>query len=280
MKLLSNDLSPEIRNMIHITAESDPCWKFPLHSHNEHLELSLVLCGSGVLYCSGRIFHIGKGDPIIKNAGVLHAENSVRTDPLEQICFSISGIHAKGLPPNHLLPDMEVPVIQSGQTFPVLREQISFLLKHYQKEERQYKDVVQKMLQSILSLVCLLTADRNEAKNEKSHPENIEKIISYINENYTKRLSLEYLSRKFFSTPGYLSRKFKEVTGYTVNQYIINCRMGEAERLLLFEKNVIKDVAIRCGYSDLQYFYRTFKKYTGYTPLEFQQKYRCPDLYP
>lgn len=128
---------------------------------------------------------------------------------------------------------MEVPVIQSGQTFPVLREQISFLLKHYQKEERQHKDVVQKMLQSILSLVCLLTADRNEAKNEKSHPENIEKIISYINENYTKRLSLEYLSRRF-----------KEVTGYTVNQYIINCRMGEAERLLLFEKKCDQ----RCGY--------------------------------
>lgn len=274
MKRSYECFSPKIEKMIHIAAGDEPCWKFPLHSHNDQLELSLVLAGSGTLYCSGQILMIRQGDLIVKNAGVLHAEYSDCADPLEQVCFSLSGVQAEGRPLNHLLSRGASPVIRTGRTFPLLKEQVLFLLEHYRETEDLRKETARNMLCALLSLVSLLIAEQEEACGSRLYPENIEKVVSYINENYRKRLSLEDIAKKFFSTPGSLSKKFREATGYSVNQYIINCRMGEAQRLLLFEENPVKDTAIRCGYSDLQYFYRTFKKHTGLTPIEFQQKYR------
>lgn len=49
--------------------------------------------------------------------------------------------------------------------------------------------------------------------------------------------------------------------------------MGEAERLLIFSDLSIKDIAITVGYKNLPYFYTTFKKYAGCTPLDFKKKY-------
>jgi AraC-like DNA-binding protein len=49
--------------------------------------------------------------------------------------------------------------------------------------------------------------------------------------------------------------------------------MGEAEKLMIFDDVSIKDIAEKCGYSNLQYFYATFKKFTGYTPAEFKRLY-------
>ena len=95
----------------------------------------------------------------------------------------------------------------------------------------------------------------------------------YLDTYYYKNISLDDLSKKFYFSSYYLARKFKEETGYTINQYIINRRMGEAERMLLFEDFSIKEIAKRNGYANVQHFYSTFKKYTGCTPIEFRNFY-------
>ncbi|MCR5606053.1 MAG: AraC family transcriptional regulator [Treponema sp.] len=102
----------------------------------------------------------------------------------------------------------------------------------------------------------------------------IRPVLRYIEENYALDLSLNSLAEEFVISPFYLSRKFKAETGFTINQYIISCRMGEAERLLIFSDTPIKAIAISCGYESLSYFYTTFKRYTGCTPQEYQNKYR------
>jgi AraC-like DNA-binding protein len=50
--------------------------------------------------------------------------------------------------------------------------------------------------------------------------------------------------------------------------------MGESERMLLFEDVSVKEIAQKNGYSNLQHFYAAFKKFTGYTPMEFKQLYK------
>ena len=160
MKRSYECFSPKIEKMIHIAAGDEPCWKFPLHSHNDQLELSLVLAGSGTLYCSGQILMIRQGDLIAKNAGVLHAEYSDCADPLEQVCFSLSGVQAEGRPLNHLLSRGASPVIRTGRTFPLLKEQVLFLLEHYRETEYLRKETARNMLCALLSLVSLLIAEQ------------------------------------------------------------------------------------------------------------------------
>ncbi|MBE6480606.1 MAG: helix-turn-helix domain-containing protein [Olsenella sp.] len=59
-----------------------------------------------------------------------------------------------------------------------------------------------------------------------------------------------------------------------MNEYVISKRMGEAQRLLMFGDEGIKDVARACGYDNIQYFYHVFGEHARCTPAEFRRRYR------
>ena len=81
------------------------------------------------------------------------------------------------------------------------------------------------------------------------------------------------MASHFFIREGHLSRVFRNHTGFTLNNYVIDKRMGEARRMLIFSDSDIKDIAVSCGYPDLQYFYRVFKQSAGCTPREYREEY-------
>ena len=108
--------------------------------------------------------------------------------------------------------------------------------------------------------------ERRKKKGDKQ----IEEIVRYIDENYSRQISLDDIAKTFFISPYYLSRKFKAEVGYTVNQYIQNLRLGKAEQRLAFEDTSIKTIAAECGFDNLKYFYSVFKVKTGHTPNEFR----------
>ena len=90
----------KLTDITYIQAKNQPDWSFFLHSHQDALELSLVLDGKGFLYCDGKSYTIQSGDLVIKNAHILHAEESDKKFPIEQICISITGLYLAGLSVN------------------------------------------------------------------------------------------------------------------------------------------------------------------------------------
>lgn len=96
-------------------------------------------------------------------------------------------------------------------------------------------------------------------------------IISYINANYTKNITTQYLSEYFGYNESYFSRKFKEVTGVTSTKYIHLLRLQHAKALLLKKEAPIHKVAKDSGFSDINYFNRCFKKYYGLPPSKIEK---------
>ena len=47
--------------------------------------------------------------------------------------------------------------------------------------------------------------------------------------------------------------------------------MEEAKRMLLETEQKTYEISERVGYDDPSYFGRLFKKYTGFTPMEFRE---------
>ena len=92
---------------------------------------------------------------------------------------------------------------------------------------------------------------------QNSAGQNLDLLITYLDRHYREKIRIRDLARQFYMSEGHLSRLFKKKTGYTVNEYIINKRMGEAQRLLLFDQN----------------FYHVFRKTANCTPVEFREKY-------
>ena len=254
---------------------SDTAWHFPLHQHEDFLEISLIISGSADIIYDQQHYSVHAGDIVIKNANVIHSEESSLDDPVEQFCVAIGGVKVPGMEPDTILPDGMSPVIPVGDAFDFLYHNFRYQSTLADKS-RQVADhpVLQHSLITCCAAVAMLIESDAVPIERTVYSELISEILDYINNNYSEDLSLEFLSRKFYISPYYLSRKFKSEVGVPINQYILSLRLGEAERMLAFEKDPIKIIAEKCGYSNLQYFYSTFRKQTGMTPVEMRGYYR------
>ncbi len=266
----------DVHNIVTVDAAGSPDWAFPLHAHPHHLEISLVLSGGGLLYFGGRSYGMKKGDLSIKNAGVVHAEHTDPRDPIRQICITFSGVDELEGRPDHLLPDSASPILPSGEDFDLLSAAFRYLSLHWHEEESAA--VCRELMLAALDVICLriarTPADRRAAGDDPRIMQTVSAVTAWINGHYPEKITLAGLAERFFVSPYYLEKKFKESTGFSINQYVIDRRMGEAQRLLIFETAGIKEIALAVGYENLQYFYATFKKYTGVTPLDFRRRFQ------
>lgn len=93
----------------------------------------------------------------------------------------------------------------------------------------------------------------------------------YIEKNYTSNISLDDVSRIVNISPYYFSKVFKEETGENFIDYLTNLRINRAKELLLEGTLSMKEICNEIGYSDPNYFSRTFKKNVGVSPTEYKE---------
>lgn len=103
------------------------------------------------------------------------------------------------------------------------------------------------------------------------HRVKIEKIVNYINENFSDNLSLEQMANMANLSQFYFSRLFKRLLGVGFNSYLNNKRMEEARNLLERTEWSIDKIARNVGYGNSPYFVRSFKKNYGLSPKVFRQ---------
>ncbi len=94
----------------------------------------------------------------------------------------------------------------------------------------------------------------------------------YIKTNYARSINLEDVAREINVSPQYLSRLFKEETGENFIDYLTGIRIRIAKKLLEDDEMSVKEICFSIGYSDPNYFSRTFKKIVGSTPTEYKEE--------
>lgn len=102
----------------------------------------------------------------------------------------------------------------------------------------------------------------------------IQKCILYIEQNYSRKLSLKLLADVHFVSRQYLSALFKKETGMNLTNYILEIQMRHAKELLENPTLTITQVAGMCGHDNVDYFTQVFKKNQGMTPGEYRKKCR------
>ena len=88
---------------------------------------------------------------------------------------------------------------------------------------------------------------------------------------YEENLSVEQCAEILFTNPSYLRRIFKSTMGIGFNEYLTNCRIEAAKRLLSETNIRVSDIAEKLTYQNSQNFIRTFRKITGMTPGEYRK---------
>lgn len=119
-------------------------------------------------------------------------------------------------------------------------------------------------------IVLLVSAARLAAKTvghaSTSEDELLSALFAVIDRDFRERLSLRDVAEALHLSPGHLTTTVRRKTGRTVQDWIVERRMGEARRLLVETDLSVTEVARRVGYADAAYFGRTFRRTHDRTP--------------
>lgn len=125
-------------------------------------------------------------------------------------------------------------------------------------------------LQEILLLLSI-NSERSITDKKSIGEAAVEKAAELIENNIEERLSIPKVASKVKMSQNYLAKLFKEHFGLTMEGYLIKKRITLATYLLQNTDMQIKEVGIRVGIPDAQYFNKLFKKHMGKTPSALRE---------
>lgn len=86
-----------------------------------------------------------------------------------------------------------------------------------------------------------------------------------------ENLSLDYIAEKIYMSPKYISRIFKEETDMKITQYITDCKLKKAAKLLIETSISLEDLIKQVGFSSTNYFIKKFKESYFVTPTQYRR---------
>lgn len=134
------------------------------------------------------------------------------------------------------------------------------------KSCRQFVEMKEYVQATFDEIASLLSTDVDGSSSST-----IRKAQRYIEENFSRDISLSDIAENVGLTPNYLSTLFKTGTGKTYVNYLTELRIERAKVLLVDSSLKVYEVGSMVGYSDPKYFNRVFRQVTGMTPREFRE---------
>jgi|GEM_PF-4656197 len=126
-----------------------------------------------------------------------------------------------------------------------------------------------------LTLIAKLAASENYqiiggALSQQPVKNKVSRICAYIDSHLKDRLSHQTIANEFAVSSSHLARLFKQTIGYSLTDYIIRRRMQRAAQLLTETDWQITQIADYCGYQQVAFFTRTFRRVYNLTPSAYR----------
>lgn len=100
----------------------------------------------------------------------------------------------------------------------------------------------------------------------------INKVKEYVEETLHQNITLKHISNIMHFNCSYLGQKFKIHENMTFNEYLLQQRMEKAKNLLEHTDLKVYEIANGVGYTEIDWFYKKFKSYTGVSANEYRKK--------
>lgn len=250
------------------------------HDH-DFAEITYILSGKGKYYVEGKVYDVTAGDLIICNPGVKHNNILINEkEPTVEVFVGFTNFQFRGMPVNSIVLKKEEYIFHtSGE----LKQEISNICWEMVSEQESTHAGKYFMLKAHLMRMLLLivrevfegtSSEKQKSYNFESYNKNyvVKKIITYLNENYHSKISLDQIAKNMYLSPVYISKIFKEETGESPINYLIKIRLEKARKILMNGENgSIKHIATSVGYDDVYHFSKLFKKYYGMSPLYYRK---------
>ncbi len=120
--------------------------------------------------------------------------------------------------------------------------------------------------------------DRSSDRADTRKEVYVQKAVEYIGMNYSRKMSINELSRHIGLDRSYLGSLFKEQLDVSPQDFLIHFRMSKACELIKSNNLTIGDISRSVGYDDQLLFSKLFKKYLGVPPSEYRKNSGKKDI--
>ncbi|MDI4647692.1 response regulator [Cohnella hashimotonis] len=110
-----------------------------------------------------------------------------------------------------------------------------------------------------------------ETHQERIKPDAIQQIRQYVYEHSHEDISLEAIGKRVGLSPFYISKLFKEQLGVNYIDFLTECRIDKAKKLMGDPERSLKEITFEVGYHDPNYFSKVFKKMCDVSPTEYRK---------
>lgn len=256
----------------------------PVHFHNEY-EMVLIIKSKGRRIVGDSIENFEEGDLVLIGPNLPHVmyndqsyyepgnEQPVsaivtyfRMDWLNEEFIDSKEIHQL----QELLQDIKRGIRVYGDTQKQVVQQLHQLLESSGLSRIIHLLSILNLLSETKEYACLSSIGYTNPHNQKD-VQRINKIYTYIMENFTESISLEHAAALANMTSSAFCKYFKARTQKTFTHFVNEVRIGHACKLLFNDHLNITEICFQSGFNNLTNFNRNFKNYTKVSPTEFKR---------
>ena len=248
----------------------------PFHWHSD-FEIIRVEEGEFTVIVGEEEYKALPGDVLLINSGIIHG--GMPKDSVYQcVDLDTSVLLGKNSSANDIKTILRSGCFQKGSYFPKDSGKIprytDMLITALQRKDEGYRlftmGALFLLFGEILSGEFVGEATSN---GEYAGDFKMKAVLSWIEENYHETVTLGQLAEIAGMNPGYFCEFFKKYTRRSPIDYLNMYRIDSACRLFCVSGCSVTEAAFSCGFNDLSYFVKTFKKYKGVTPKAYRNEY-------
>lgn len=252
-----------------------PRYEMPFHWHMEH-ELIHVREGSLHLSIDGEGYDLHPGDSMLVAGGSIHG-GTPKDCRYECAVFDLerflTGAKICGAQLSALLADgarLEAFFPCGSPAAAITGALFSSMAEKFAGYELTITGLLWQLLGEMLRGSLYRPASA-EHFSDRRRTHAVKKVLRRIREDYSEPLTLERLAAEAALDPKYLCRVFRQVTGRTPIDYLNYYRIECAAELLCSTKERVTDISLACGFGDVSYFSRVFRRFKQQTPAEYRK---------
>ena len=285
MKIMREQIDFPGQSTIRFKWGDIPFFTFPWHYHSEY-EILYLLESTGTRFVADNIEPFGPGDLVMvagdlphywRNDDIYYAEGSqmkacrlVVQFPHDFMKHQIQN-YPEFLSIRNLLLRSEKGI----RFLPPHNTEIGEMLLELPgmngfRQLMRFLEILHIMAQS--SHYKLLASDAYQPGRHEIFDNRMAKVILFLTHNYQNQVRLEEVAGIAGMHPTAFCRYFKDNTGKQVSTYLNELRVGFACRLLIEGTMQVSQICYETGFNNLSNFNRTFRKITGMTPTQYQDK--------
>ncbi|MEE1224801.1 MAG: AraC family transcriptional regulator [Clostridia bacterium] len=243
---------------------------------HEEIELKLFLEGSSTIMIDNETIVANEGDIVIMNPYQIHfTVNSME----EKAKYHLILIGLDFFENNIAFFDLRYLFTKEhARINNVIRgnHRIAEIIKNIADEFSNKKAMYHTVITNLVSELIALLLREYRTNNATAYPidknmrfyEIIYPALAKLRNDYAEKISIDELARMCNVSKYHFCRIFKEVTSVSALQYQIQCRLAVADVLLNSTDKSISEIAESCGFDDICYFSRCYKKNRGVSPKE------------